>query len=215
MGGETFTGSEAPGGIACGKSSVLAMLSALGARTIDADRVTHRLQLAGSPVYRQIVATFGNAILTGNGDTIDRRKLGTLVFNDSQALRRLEAIVHPAVHSELRAWLKGIARESGHGSRMQPLARPVAVIDAVKLLESGWRVDCQQVWIVTCPTEQQIVRMVTTRSMSEQEARQRILAQPSQESRLTAADVVIDNGGTIEQTRSQVEAAWQRVRASL
>ncbi len=86
------------GNIACGKSSVLAMLAELGAQVIDADRVTHELQQPGQPVYAAIVAEFGPGILAEPGGPIDRRALGAIVFADPAALRRLEQIVHPAVH---------------------------------------------------------------------------------------------------------------------
>lgn len=203
------------GGIACGKSTVVAMLAALGARTIDADRVTHRVQQAGSPVYAQIVRAFGPQVLTAPGGPIDRRKLGALVFNDQAALRRLESIVHPAVRAEIRAFIAEAAAAGGYGTRTQPLARPVVVIDAIKLIEAGWADECRQVWVITCDEAQQIERLMTTRGMSEAEARQRVAAQPPQSSRLARATVVIDNSGTQAHTREQVEAAWRKVLADL
>lgn len=199
------------GNIACGKSTVLAMLSALGARTIDADRVTHRVQQPGTHVYDRIVAAFGPGVLTRLGGPIDRRKLGELVFSDPMALQRLESIVHPAVHTEIHAWLDSVAQGSGHGSREQPLPHPVAVIDAIKLLESGWKEHCDAIWVVTCTEEQQLDRLMRTRGMREAEARQRIAAQPPQAAKVAQADVVIDNSGTEEQTRAQVEAAWKQI----
>jgi len=198
------------GGIACGKSTVLAMLAALGARTIDADRVTHRLQQPGTPVYQAIVAAFGPQILAVPGGAIDRRKLGAIVFNDPVALKRLEAIVHPAVRAEIRRFLDEVAGAGSYATRLRPVERPIAVIDAIKLIESGWADECDQVWVVTCPPEQQIERLMTTRGMSLEEAQARVAAQPPQESRLSRADVVIDNSGSQVQTRAQVEAAWQR-----
>jgi dephospho-CoA kinase len=197
------------GGIACGKSTVLAMLAALGARTIDADRVTHQVQEPGTPVYQQIVAAFGPEILADEGGPIDRRKLGAIVFGDGARLRQLEQIVHPAVRAEIRAFLAQVAAEAPAGA-----PRPVAVIDAIKLIESGWAAECDQVWVVVCPEAQQVARLMATRAMGEAEARQRIAAQPPQESRLERASVVIDNGGAQAATRAQVEAAWQRVLAA-
>jgi dephospho-CoA kinase len=88
------------GNIACGKSTVLAMLGERGAHVIDADRVTHELQQPGEEVYAQIVAAFGDGVLSARGGPIDRRKLGAIVFADPAALRRLERIVHPAVQPE-------------------------------------------------------------------------------------------------------------------
>jgi dephospho-CoA kinase len=199
------------GGIACGKSTVLAMLAALGARTIDADRVTHRVQQPGTPVYKQIVAAFGPQVALSPGGPIDRARLGAIVFSDPAALKRLEQIVHPAVHAEIRRFLEETGKAGGYGTRLGPLSRPVAVIDAIKLIEAGWTQECDQVWIVTCPEEQQIERLITTRGMSEAEARQRIAAQPSQASRHAYATVVIDNGGSQAHTRAQVENAWQKI----
>jgi dephospho-CoA kinase len=198
------------GGIACGKSTVLAMLAALGARTIDADRVTHRLQQPGTAVYQAIVEAFGPHILSAPGGAIDRRKLGNIVFNDPAALKRLEAIIHPAVRAEIRQFLTEVANAGGYATRLRPVERPVVVIDAIKLIESGWADECDQVWVVTCSPEQQIERLMTTRGMSLAEAQARIAAQPPQESRLSRADVIIDNSGSQANTRAQVEAAWQQ-----
>lgn len=199
------------GGIACGKSTVLAMLAAFGARSIDADRVTHRVQQPGQPVYQQIVAAFGPQILSMPGGPIDRRKLGDVVFNNPAALARLEQMVHPAVHAEVERFIEEVGRSGGYATRLRHIERPVVVIDAIKLIEAGWTKVCDQVWVVTCPEEQQIERLITTRGMSEEEARTRVAAQPAQASRLPYATVVIDNGGTQAVTRSQVEAAWQNV----
>ncbi|NTU77827.1 MAG: dephospho-CoA kinase [Chloroflexales bacterium] len=198
------------GGIACGKSTVLAMLAALGARIIDADRVTHRVQQPGAPAFQQIVAAFGAGVLSPNG-ALDRRKLGAIVFSDPAKLRQLELLVHPAVRAEIWAFIEEVGRAGGYGTRLGALRRPVVVIDAIKLIESGWVSECAQVWVVTCPEEQQVERLRTTRGMSEAEARQRIAAQAPQASRLPYATVVIDNGGSQAETRAQVDAAWQTV----
>jgi dephospho-CoA kinase len=191
------------GGIACGKSAVVAMLAELGAAVIDADQVTRQLQQPGMPVYQQIVATFGPQVATHPGGPLDRRALGDIVFRDAERLRQLEQIVHPAVRHELHSWLAQVAAQA------EPPAHPVAVLDAIKLLESGWKDQCDAIWVVTCTPEQQVQRLVQTRDMDEQEARQRIAAQPPQASRLEHATVVIDNSGSLEETRQQVAAAWQ------
>ena len=203
------------GGIACGKSTVLAMLAALGARSIDADRATHRVQQPGTPTYQQIVAAFGPAILSSPDGPIDRRKLGALVFGDPQLLLRLEQIVHPAVRAEINAFLDAVAKAGGYSTRLRPIERPIAVIDAIKLLESGWAKQCDQVWVVTCPEDQQLDRLMHTRGMGEAEARQRIAAQAPQASRLAQATVVIDNSGSQAHTRAQVEAAWQNALTAI
>jgi len=190
------------GGIACGKSTVLAMLANLGARTIDADRVTHALQAPGKPVYEQIVAAFPEAV-PEPGAPLDRRRLAALVFSDPQRLRQLEQIVHPAVRVEIRNFIEAAGRAAG------PAGRAVVVIDVVKLIESGWAQVCDEVWVVTAPEEQQMERLMATRGLSEAEARQRIAAQTPQAARLAHATVVLDNSGSLEATRAQVEAAWR------
>jgi dephospho-CoA kinase len=196
------------GGIACGKSTVLALLAERGAHVIDADHVTHEVQRPGHVVYDQIVAAFGAGVLTEPGGAIDRKKLGAIVFADPAALRRLEQIVHPAVHAHLVAWLDETAARVSEGERS-----PVAVIDAVKLLEAGWKSVCDAVWVVVCPLEQQVARLILTRGLSEDEARTRIAAQPPQNQRAALADLVIDNGGTLEATCVQVDAAWRNIVA--
>ncbi len=203
------------GGIACGKSAVLAMLADLGAATIDADRVTRQLQEPGNEIYRQIVAAFGEDMLTTPGGAIDRGKLGSIVFRNPAELQRLEGIVHPVVHATLQQWLREV-RQGMHRPAVPapphhtPPEHPVAVIDAIKLLETGWKAHCNSIWVVTCSETQQIERLMSTRGMSEQEARQRINAQPPQSSRVAHADVVIDNSSTLAHTHAQVLAAWQQ-----
>ena len=220
------------GNIACGKSTVLALLRERGAHVLDADGVTHELQRPGKPVYAAIVAEFGPGILTAPGGPIDRRKLGAIVFSDPAALQRLEQIVHPAVRERIQSWLADLAGqgegETGRGGdkergRQGDLGAidgsgspglqvsgsgQVAVIDAIKLLEGGWKQVCDAIWVVTCTPEQQLERLITTRGMSEAEARGRIAAQPPQADKVALADVVIDNSGSLEETRRQVEAAW-------
>ena len=100
----------------------------------------------------------------------------------------------------------------GDGENQPPTPNsqlPVAVIDAIKLLEGGWKQICDAIWVVTCPPEQQLARLISTRGMREDEARARIAAQPPQADKVAQADVVIDNSGALEDTRRQVEAAWQ------
>jgi dephospho-CoA kinase len=198
------------GGIACGKSSVLSMLADRGAWTLDADTITHRLQQPGTFVYDQIVATFGSQILTAPDGPIDRRQLGERVFHDPAEMNRLEHIIHPAVRAEVVAWMASIIlRTSQTPASAAPTARPVAVFDAIKLLETGWKAYSNEVWVVTCNPDQQIERLIRRNGLDPEQARQRIAVQPPQEQRAAQADVIIDNSGTLEQTIQQVENAWQ------
>lgn len=191
------------GNIACGKSSVVAILRELGAHTLDADQVTRRLQEPGTPVYERIVALFSPAVATAPNGPLDRRALGAIVFSDPVALAQLEAIVHPAVHDAIEEWLAEVAQHAPSPT--------VAVIDAIKLLERGWKDVCDAVWVVTSTPEQQAARLIQERGLSEAEAWQRINAQPPQAEKIAQADVVIDNSGTREHTRAQVVNIWQRI----
>jgi dephospho-CoA kinase len=185
------------GNIATGKSTVGGMLTELGARVIDADAIAHEVTAKGQPVWFSIVAEFGEDTLRPDGE-IDRLRLGALVFADPAALRRLEAIVHPAV-------LERVAE------LLAQATEPVVVLDAIKLIESGVADLCDAVWVVTCLPDQQLARLMRTRGMSEAEARQRMAAQPPQAEKTARADVVIDNSGRLAQTRRQVAQAWARI----
>lgn len=186
------------GNIACGKTAVGKMLVELGAeKYIDADALVHQLYLSGQPIARAVAEAFGPGVMADDG-SVDRKALGALVFQDADAMRRLEQIVHPAVG---RAIFEELASVSPTG---------IAVIDAVKLLEGGSGAFCQSKWLITCPEEQEMARLMARNGLSEQEARARLQAQPSVERRLPLVDEVIDNGGSLEETRRQVEAAFQR-----
>ncbi|NLE76757.1 MAG: dephospho-CoA kinase [Chloroflexi bacterium] len=190
------------GNIATGKSQVLRMLAELGAYVIDADRRGHALLRRGGPVYDQVVATFGPAILDGCGQ-IDRQRLGAVVFSDPQALRRLEKIVHPGVIESVHQEVEQVARDGSH---------PVVVIEAIKLIEAGMVEKlCDELWVVHATAQQQVERLVQTRGLSPEEARRRMAAQPPQREKEARADWVIDNSGALADTRRQLEAAWARV----
>jgi dephospho-CoA kinase len=189
------------GNIGCGKSTIGGLLQELGAEYIDADAVVHELYRPDTEEYHRIVERFGREVVDPSG-SVDRRKLAQIVFADAAALEDLEAILHPAVRARIRA-------------RISASAAPVVVVDAIKLLESPLLNDVQTVWVVTCTSEQQVARLLSTRGYSEQEARTRINAQPSQEDKVRRADVVIDNSGSLAATRAQVEAAWQQFMKGL
>lgn len=173
------------------------MLRQLGAGVIDADGLAHEAMRKGTAAYRELVRSFGDGILDEAGE-IDRRKLGAIVFSDPQALARLDQAVHPAVVKRAGALVK--ASEE-----------PVVVIEAIKLLESGVRELCDAVWVVTCPRDQQVRRLLEVRGLTREEAERRIDAQPKQEAKLAVADVIIDNGGKLESTRRQVEHHWRAI----
>src|SRR5687768_5882281 len=184
------------GNIACGKSTVLRELAKLGAYTIDAAERVHSVLARDGHADEHVVRAVGARILGDDGE-IDRRVLGRIVFSDAEELRRLEAITHPIVRKVLESEIEGASTR-------------VVVLDAIKLIESGWADRCDQVWVVTCPPEQQLERLMRTRGYTKEEAEMRINAQPPQSDKVARADVVIDNSGTIEETRRQVREQWQR-----
>ena len=185
------------GNIATGKSTVAKMLEELGATVIDADALVHNLQRQGTPVYDDIVAAFGPDILDQAGE-IDRKALGAIVFADPAQLRRLESIVHPAVLIESMR-------------RIMAAATPVAVYEAIKLIEAGRAEMCDALWVVTARPDVQIHRLMRDRHLSEAEARQRIAAQPPQSEKIRRATIIIDNSGSLEETRRQVTAAFRAI----
>ena len=185
------------GNIATGKSIASEMLECLGAKAIDADALAHNVMEKGTPVWQAVVQEFGQGIL-GHDGSIDRKKLGSIVFADEAALRRLEAIVHPAV----------IARAE---ELIESSQEPVVVIEAIKLIEAGMDRICDALWVVTCSREQQLARLVEQRGLTEEEARQRIEAQPPQEAKLALADVVIDNNSSLGETWRQVKREWDKI----
>jgi dephospho-CoA kinase len=187
------------GNIATGKSEVGRLVSGLGARLIDADRVAHTVMQPGGPAYDPIVEAFGPAILTADGQ-IDRTILGSIVFRDPAAMQRLEAIVHPPTLARVERHIAA-AKES------------VVVVEAIKLIEAGMYHAYDALWVVTAPRSVQIERLVSKRGMSESEATLRVDAQPPQAEKAALADVVIVNDGTVDELRQKVEAAWTRMQA--
>lgn len=188
------------GNIATGKSVVRRMLEHLGAYTIDADALSHRVIARGAPGYKPVVDTFGKWILGEDGQ-VNRAKLGRLVFADKQALIQLEAIIHPYV-----------------GQAVDLLARRatqnVIVVEAIKLLESDLRKYCDAVWVTDAPEEVQVERLMRKRGMSREEALQRIHVQPAQMQKLAAASIIINNTGSYEDLWKQVSEAWKKIAPS-
>lgn len=176
------------GNIGCGKSTVAGMLRDLGVAVIDLDAVARQVRNNDAEARRRIEARFG---------TIEAGELAHIVFSDPEALRALEAIVHPLVRNETRARL---AELEGAGAE-------AACIEAIKLLESPLHDRCDQTWVVRCDPADAVARLAVSRGMSEPEARRRLANQSSQEEKLAAADVVIDGSAALEETRRQVTAA--------
>lgn len=185
------------GNIACGKSLVSSMLAELGAEVIDADHVVHELMQPGSDVLHEIARRFGDDLLNPDG-SLNRPRLGEIVFGDAAALADLEQITHPPTVRTILA-------------RSRQSSAPVVVIDAIKLFEAGLADHCQQTWTVYCDPDVQRQRLMERNGFSKIQAQQRIDAQPPQDEKKRRADVVIDNSDDISGTRAQVIRAWEQI----
>lgn len=185
------------GNIATGKSVVCKMLEHLGAYTIDADALSHSAIAKGAPGYQKVIDIFGEWVLDENGN-IDRAKLGRHVFSDSQDLRQLESIIHPLVEYAVDLLIRRTSQR-------------VIVIEAIKLLESRLVAGCDTVWVTCAPETVQKARLIQKRAVTEQDAIQRILSQSPQDVKIAAANVVIQNAGSLEDTWKQVISAWEAI----
>lgn len=183
------------GGIGSGKSTVSELLAARGAVIIDADAIVREIQEPGSPVIDQLVETFGPTVVDADG-ALDRQAMANIVFTDPDALKKLNAIVHPAVGAEMNR--RVIAQRETHN---------VVVLD-IPLLTENPREGLQGRIVVDVPEELQIARLVEFRGFSEDDARARMSRQATREERLSKADFVVDNSGTRDDLVAQVDALW-------
>lgn len=179
------------GGIATGKSYVLARLQNRGIATIDADNIVHDALGAGTPVTTHIAEKFGSVFLKPDG-SVDRALLAANVFTDARTRREVEAIVHPIVYATIQQWFESINR-------------PVGVASIPLLYETGREKDFDFVVVTVCPPDVQLQRILARDRMSEQEARQRIAAQMPAEEKAARGDFVIRTGGTKSETDRQVD----------
>ncbi|MDP4525426.1 dephospho-CoA kinase [Bacillus halotolerans] len=182
------------GGIASGKSTVANMLIDKGITVIDADIIAKQAVEKGMPAYRQIIDEFGEDILLENGD-IDRRKLGALVFTNEQKRLALNSIVHPAVREEmLKRRDESIANQE-----------TFVVLDIPLLFESKLESLVDKIIVVSVTKELQLERLTKRNQLTEEEALSRIRSQIPLEEKVSRADNVIDNSGTLEETKRQLE----------
>ncbi len=188
------------GGIACGKSTVAAMMRELGCAVFDADVLAHRMIEPGQPAYDLVVKEFGFEILKPDGH-IDRKKLGEIVFNEPQRLEKLNRIIHPRVIE---------TRERELTQLELAMPRGVVVIEAALLLEAGYARNLDRLVVTWCRPEQQIERLMG-RGLTREQAEQRIAAQLPVDVKRRVADDVIDCSGSFEETRRQVEALVARL----
>jgi len=182
------------GGIACGKSNVAALLRELGYTVIEADPVAHQLLEPRQPAYAEVVREFGREMLDPEGH-IDRKKLGAIVFADSEKLTRLNRIVHPRVIEVVEGRIAELARGNGPA---------VVVVEAALLIEAGYHERLDRLVVAWCRPEQQLERLLQ-RGLTHEQALRRIAAQMPLEQKRRLANDEIDCSGSLAETRRQVE----------
>jgi dephospho-CoA kinase len=188
------------GGIAAGKSTVSAALREAGAVVIDADQIGHQAYRAGTETYAALVEAFGPGIVGADGE-IDRRTLGAIVFADPEQRRRLQDLVWPRMKAMLRQQL----------DELRAAGTAIAVVEAAVLIEAGWLDLVDEVWVVQVPEAIAMQRLMARNGFSAEDARARIRAQLANEERARYAQVIIDNSGSVEDARRQVQSEVQRL----
>lgn len=189
------------GGLGSGKSRVAKLFGELGAAVLDADQLSREVVAPGTPGFFAVLEAFGREYLAPDG-SLDRRRLGQLVFSDPEARRRLEAIIHPEVVRTMRARAEALERS---GSR-------VVVLEVPLLFEAGLAGEVDKVVVVDAPEEERLVRVQTRDGLLEAEVRERLAAQIPLAEKVRWADYVIDNAGPWERTRLQVERLWREIQ---
>jgi dephospho-CoA kinase len=189
------------GGIASGKSTVANLLAALGADTIDADQVAREVVEVGSTGLSSVVAEFGEEILSATGE-LDREKLGAIIFSDPDRRLKLESILHPLIKTRT--------------TQLIAESKKAVVVYAVPLLvEANVDYPFEMIVTVEAGVENQIERLVKSRGLTADQARERIQAQASRQEREARADAVIDSSGTHEQLAAQVGALWESIQLAV
>jgi dephospho-CoA kinase len=196
------------GGIASGKSSVSRMFTELGAHTIDADELAHELIVPGGPAYGEVVAKFGEGILNPD-KTVNRSKLAELAFDKKRPrIYELNRMLHPGVIQLYEKWMDDIEKQ-------QPNA--IVMLEAALLLEAGLRRRFNKIVVVTLKQQQRIDRWAERFKVDPETARlevtRRMMAQAPDEAKLQAADFVIDNSGSVEETKAQVKKVYEALLA--
>ncbi|WP_010272016.1 dephospho-CoA kinase [Paenibacillus senegalensis] len=187
------------GGIASGKSTVSKLLADRGAIIVDADQIAREVVLPGTPLLSEVAQTFGEEILLADG-SLNRKKLGSIVFSDEAKRKKLESMLHPAIRKLMRERM-----EDAEAAQPDKLV----VVDIPLLYESDLAHLFEEVIVVYVPVEIQIERLMSRDGLSQEQALQRIETQMPIELKKQKADVVIDNSGSLEQTARQIEEYMQ------
>ncbi|MGH7890037.1 MAG: dephospho-CoA kinase [Thermodesulfobacteriota bacterium] len=193
------------GNIACGKSAVARMFEELGSKTIDADQIARLVVKHGEPAWHEVVETFGAEILNRDG-SINRSILGEIVFNDKEKREILNSITHPRIIERIKELVEQLAKEKVE----------VVIVEAALIVEKGgMKSVIRELIIVTADEETQIRRLIKRDGLSREEAVARIKSQMPLSEKLKYATYVVDNSGTFEETRKQVEELWKKINRTL
>jgi len=186
------------GGIGSGKSTVTQILGEFGAPILDADKVAHTTYAPGGPAYDAVVAAFGTDIVAPDR-TVDRRKLGAVVFGNPEQLNKLTSIVWPATFEALRRKVAELRAS---------YAKLPIVVEAAILIEANWQPLFDEIWLVRAPREQVLSRIEIQRGAKPSETEARIRAQLSDEERAGHASLIIENNGSLEELRELLKEIW-------
>jgi dephospho-CoA kinase len=195
------------GGIAAGKSVVGEMFGALGAHLVQADEISHQLMQPGQAVYQEVVRVFGTRILNSDG-TVNRARLAELAFDgEPSRVQELNQIVHPAVIRRQQEWIEQVGQRDAHA---------IAMVEAALILEAGMAANLDRLVVVTCRPEQRVERLAQRLKVDQQTAKaevaRRMAAQFPEEEKIQAADYVIDNSGSLGETRRQVQEVYAALK---
>ena len=197
------------GGIAVGKSAVGEMFAALGAQVVQADEIAHQLMEPGESVYLEVVKHFGSGILNPDG-SVNRGRLAELAFGAAgkpSRVQELNQIVHPAVIRRQEEWMADVGRRDPHA---------IAIVEAALILEAKMAEGFDRLIVVTCRPEQRVERWARRLKVDQETARRevarRMAAQLSDEEKIKAADYVIDNSGSLDETARQVKKIYAELK---
>ncbi len=189
------------GGIGSGKSTAAKILAEFGAKVIDADKVAHEVFNPGTEGLQKVVETFGKGVLDEVG-TIDRKKLGEIVFNNPSALATLNEIIHPRAYDLTKSRLEEF--------RMQ--GTEVVVLEVILLVEAGWDHLVDEIWVTVATEDTVVKRLQESRGLTKEEILTRIHAQTPNEERIKYADEIIKNDGSYEELKKKISELWGRIK---
>ena len=192
------------GGIGSGKSTVSKFLAHLGAVVIDADKVGHEVFKPGTKAWQEVVDAFGQGIISADG-TIDRRKLGEIVFSNPGARAKLNQVMHPLIYEQVKSRMEEYGRKGA----------AIIIVEAPLLLEVGWKSLVDEVWVTSASEATVIKRLKEQKGLPEAQSLARIRAQLTDEERIRQADVVIDTDCALDELKERVEALWRKLRSRI